>query len=190
MSRTQKLITAFWIVIGGMLIWQFYTYNQGITQEAIEHPQQKQFFFLPPSTKTNTATAPVQHIGPYVEQTVYTVQPDTPTGSFTCNVTLKNVGMVKAVDVRVAVRPYRGTRMDDEDVGPNTQTITILNDNDYRAQVCTWVTFPDLAPGESSTQSTVFLNRTDVKPGPNPRPDIFFEPEKAQPHRSANGNGD
>jgi hypothetical protein len=174
------LIVAFWVVICGMLIYQIYTYNQGISQAAQNHAPQ-QFFFLPPSSKKDAPPAPpVVHNGPFVEQTAYSVHENTPsTGSFTCNVTLKNTGKAKAVNVQVAVRPYRGTRTDDEDRGPNVPGVTFLDDNDYRAQVCTWVPFPDLAPGESSTQSVVFLMRSDVRPGPNPNPEIIFEPDKA-----------
>ena len=126
--------------------------------------------------------------GPDVQQIAYSVEENTPTSvSFTCKVTLKNVGNAKATNVQVAVRPYHGTRTDNEDVGPNTDTMTFLDDNDYRAQIVEWVTFPDLAPGESSTKSTVFLSRTDLKPGTNPKPEILFEPEKAKPPASKGG---
>jgi hypothetical protein len=180
MTPIRKLIVAFWIFIVIMLLWQFYTYDQGLKEAEIDHPQQEHFYFF----HTNAASvAPSQaHIeGPDVEQTLYTVEENAPSlGSFTCHVTLKNIGNAKAVGIQVAVRPYRGTRTDDEDVGPNTQQTTILNDNDYRAQLTEWVTFPDLAPGESSAQSVIFLSRTDVKPGPNPKPEILFQAEKAK----------
>jgi len=203
MSRARILLTAFWIFVAIGLIWSFRSCDQQITQAAVEHPKQQQFLFYPPSTTTNAASAtPVQHNGPYVVQAGYTVLPDTPSvGSFTCQVTLKNTGSAKAVHVQVAVHPYRGTRTDDEDVGRNTQQISILPDNDYRAQIVSHITFPDLAPGESSTQSVTFLNRTDVNPGPNRNPDIIYEgetaqtPPPAQPpaqpmHPSSQGGGD
>lgn len=182
MSLTRKLIIAFWIFIGIMLFWQFYAYDQGLKEAAIDHPQQKQFLFF--NTNAVASAAPAQPVrnGPDVEQTAYSVEENTPTpGSFTCHVTLKNLGNAKAVNVQVAVHPYRGTPTDDEDVGHNTDQITLLDDDDYRAQMVDWLTFPDLAPGESSTQSTVFLMRNDVKPGPNSKPEINFEPEKTGP---------
>ena len=180
MTPLRKLIVAFWIFIVIMLLWQFYTYDQGLKEASIDHPQQEHFYFF--HTNAASATPTQAHIdGPDVEQTIYTVEENAPSpGSFTCHVTLKNIGNAKAVGIQVAVHPYRGTRTDDEDVGPNTQQTTILNDNDFRAQMVDWVTFPDLAPGESSTQSVVFLSRDDVKPGPNPKPEILFQAEKAK----------
>jgi len=185
MSRTRKLIIAFWIFIGVMLLWQFYTYDQGLTRAAVEHPQQEHFYFFHTNAAPG-AVAPARSEGPDVEQVGYTVDEGSPSpGSFTCKMTVKNLGKAKAVNVQGSVHPYRGTRTDDEDRGPNTGQITLLNDSDYRAQMSEWVTFPDLAPGESSTQSVVFIDRSDVNPGPNPKPEIIFEREKTASHPSA-----
>jgi hypothetical protein len=177
----RKLTIVFWVFIIVMLLWQFYTYDQGLTQAAKEHPQQEHFYFF----HTNAPpVAPVQPTanGPDVEQTAYSVEEHNPTSvSMTCHITLKNLGNAKAVNVQAEVRPYRGTRTDDEDVGANTQTTAHLDDNDYRSQISEWLSFPDLAPGQSSTQSVVFLSRTDLKPGTNPNPKINFQPEKAKP---------
>ena len=108
MSRTRKLIVAFWVFIIFMLAWQFYSFDSATKQAAIEHPQQTQFLFLPPST-TPAKSAPGQRHGPDVQQTAFTIENNVPNqGSFTCNVTLKNVGSAKAVGVQIRVRPYRG----------------------------------------------------------------------------------
>ena len=53
MSRTRKLIIAFWIFIGCMLLWQFYDYNQGLKEASVEHPTQQHFWFT-----NSVATAP------------------------------------------------------------------------------------------------------------------------------------
>jgi len=188
MSRLRKLIIAFWIFIGCMLLWQFYEYDQGLTQAEEAHPTQEHFFFY----QTNLAPVappPQRHDGAYVEQTSFTTRDNTPaTGSFTCQVTLKNDGNAKAVGVQVMVRPYRGIRTGDEDMGHTP--LGVLSDNDPLAQLGQWVTFPDLAPGESSTQSVVFLSHPDVQPGANPNPDLVFQTDKSQPqahpHQPAN----
>jgi len=181
MSRTRKLIIAFWIFIGCMLLWQFYSYDQGVKEASIAHPQQTQFIFLP-SNAAPVSPTQGHHEGPNVQQTAYSVEENTPsTGSMTCHVTLKNLGNAKAVGVQVMVRPYRGTRTDDEDVGRNTVTITLLDDNDPSARLTAWLSFPDLAPGESSTQSAIFFSRSGLKPGPNLNPEILFQTEKAKP---------
>jgi hypothetical protein len=194
MSNTQKLIIAFWIIVGFLLLWQFYSYNQGLTQQAIDSPQQKQFWYTNAMANPHPGpTAPVVHDhGAYVEQTAYTVEENSPgNGNFTIHVTLKNVGNAKATGVQIHVRPYRGMRLGNEDAG--NSPLTILDDDAPLSQFGQWVDFPDLAPGESSTQSVVFLdqpNATPVVPGVTPtgvpgqapkelKPEIVFSSEKS-----------
>ena len=98
------------------------------------------------------------------------------TGSFTCKVTLKNLGHAKAAGVQVSVRPFRGTRTGDEDVGQSPYHTR--SDNSALAQFGQWLNLPDLGPGESSTQSVIFLSRPGVEPGSNPSPEITFTSEK------------
>jgi len=179
MTPIRKLIIAFWVFIVGMLLWQFYSYNKGLDQEAIDHPQQEHFWF------TNSVAAPAAPTqahsdGADVQQTGFSVEDNAPgAGSFTCHVTLKNKGNAKAVAVQVSVRPYRGITRGDEDVGHTD--MSILSDSDPISQFGQWVAFPDLAPGESSTQDVIFISRTDVRPGANPNPEIQFQTEKAKP---------
>jgi len=187
------LIICFWIFIGGMLIWQFYTYNQGLSHEEADHPTQQHFWFTNSASAAAPAASAEAHQGAYVEQTHYTVENNVPgRGSFTVHVTLTNVGTAKAVDVSVRVRPYRGMRLGDEDVGHSE--LKILDENDPLSQFGQWVDFPDLAQGESSTQSAVFLgqgNATPVIPGVSAtgvpgqarvelKPEINFSTEKVQ----------
>jgi len=181
MTLIRKLIIAFWIFIGCALLWQFYTYNQGLKEAAITHPQQEHFYFF----NTNTAASPAAPIRPKregadVQQIRFLVEDNAPaTGSFTCHVTLKNVGNAKAVGIQVSVRPYRGIIRGDEDMGHTD--MSTLSDTDPISQFGQWVTFPDLAPGQSSTQSVIFISRSDARPGTNPNPDILFQTEKAKP---------
>jgi len=163
-----------------MLIWQFYTYNEGLKQASIEHPTQEHFWFTNGAPAAPTApVAPAQATGADVQQTAFTIEGNTPsTGSMTCHVTLKNEGGTKAVGIQVKVRPYRGASKFDEDVGRSDPTP--LSDDDPISQFGDWVNFPDLAPGESSTQSVVFMARTFMVPGTNPKPEILFQTDKAQ----------
>ena len=193
MTNTTKAIIAFWVFIIAMLIWQFYDYNKGLDQAAIEHPQQTHFYFIhtngPP-----VAPTPVQINGPDVEQVGYTIENSAPVqGNFTVHVTLKNLGTVKAVGVEIHVRPYRGMRLGDEDGG--NSNLRILSDDDPLSQYGDWLSFPDLAPGESSTQSVSFLDHegaSPVVPGSSDmgvpgqpmekiKPEIVFSAEKAAP---------
>jgi hypothetical protein len=178
MTPIRKLIFAFWIFVAIMLLWQFYTYNQGLTEDARAHPRQEHFWF------TNSVASPAAPVssahrdGADIQQTNFVVQNNTPgPGNFTCLVTLKNVGNAKGVDIQISVRPYRGVSNEDPDVGH--QAIIVLSDDDQISQYNAWVTFPNLAPGESSMQSVVFLSRNDFKPGTNPNPQIMFETENA-----------
>jgi len=189
MTVTRKLIIAFWIFIGIVLVWQFYSYNQGMTQEAIEHPKQEHFFFYH-SNAVATAIAPAkpEHGKAIVRQSAFQVQQNTPGhGSFTCSVTLKNTGDTKAVNVEVHVRPYKGITLGDEDLGHSS--LAPLSDSDPTSQIGQWVTFPDIPPGESRTETAIFLNKAGVNPGGNPDPEISFESEKPKsaPVRQSGG---
>jgi hypothetical protein len=156
--------------------WQLYSCNDKIAQAAAQ-PKQEHFFFYQP-TKASEAAAAAVHDSAYVEQTGFTVEDNVPGGSsFTCHVTLKNTGKVKAINVEVCVRPYRGALAGDDDGGPNLNRP--IPDDSPRAQINQWVSFPDLDPGESSTQDVVFAK--DNGPslyGDNPRAEIVFQREK------------
>jgi len=162
-----------------MLLWQFYSYDQGVKQAAIIHPQQEHFYFFP-SNAAPVAPAQAHRGGADVQQTQYSVENDTPgKGSMTCHVTLKNVGNAKAVGIQIFVRPFRGASNFDEDVGQSDTTP--VSDDEPLGKFGQWLTLPDLAPGESSTQSVVFMSRRFVIQGTNPNPEILFQTEKAKP---------
>jgi len=181
MTVTRKLIIAFWIFIGIVLAWQFYSYNQGMTQAATDHPKQEHFYFYHSNAVAATA-APAQpeHGKAAVRQVAFRVQPNTPgAGNFTCSVTLKNSGDAKAVNVEVHVRPFKGVTLGDEDVGHSS--LQPLSDSDPTSKIGQWVTFPDIPPGESRTATAIFINQQGVNPGANPSPEIVFQSEKPKP---------
>jgi hypothetical protein len=178
MPDTRKYIIAFWVFIGSMLAWQFYSYNKGMDQAAVEHPKQTSFIFL--HTNAPAATFSSAHSNKAdVQQTSFVVQQDTPsTGNFTCLVTLKNVGVVRATGIQICVRPYRGVSNYDEDVGHQANR-GVLSDDDPLSQFNSWLSFPDMDPGQSITRPISFLTRPEIKAGLNPTPQILFENEKS-----------
>jgi len=179
MTRTQKIITGFWVFIIGMIIWSFYSYNASLNKQAEDHPKQTQFFFLHTNAPP-VAPAMVHPDKAEVEQTAYRTEGDTPSvGSFTAYVTVKNVGALPATQVQVCVRPYRGASNYDEDVGHSNPNG--LSDDDPVSRFSDWLSFPDLAPGESMTRPIVFTARTEIKPGHNPKPQIVFVTDKNGP---------
>ena len=177
MSWTRRFIWAFWIFIIVMCCWELYSCNNKIAEEAAK-PKQDHFFFYQPTKETASAAA--IPAGPRVVQTAFHIDDNTPTdGAFTCHVTLTNTGKAKAIDVQVCVRPYRGGTSGTDDSGPNVSAP--IPDDDPRAQINQWVSFPDLDAGESSTQSIVFTKeRGAVNFGDNPKAEIVFRPEKKQ----------
>jgi hypothetical protein len=193
MTRMQKLIIAFWIFIAIMLVWEIYSYNAGLNQEAAAHPQQQHFWFTNSTAAPAPPPPPVVHDGADVEQTKYIVEDNAPAnGSFTIHVTLKNTGNEKATSVQVHVRPYRGMRLGDEDVG--NSPMSTLPEDDPLSQYGEWLDFPDLKPGESSTESVSFIHQSNAEPvipgvsatgvpGQAPvklKPEIVFASEKAK----------
>jgi len=177
MSWTRPFIWAFWIFVISMLIWQAYQYNQKISAPDPQHPTDAHYFFYQPNP--HAAAAPVVSDGPNVVQAAFSIQDNTPTTSnFTCNVTLKNTGKAKALNVQVRVRPYRGQPMGDTDMGRTA--IVPVSDDSTLGQFGQWLEFPDLAPGESSTQSVMFVKQAGGNYGNNPSPEILFSPEKTK----------
>jgi hypothetical protein len=176
MTPLRWLILFFWIFVAAMLIKGFMDSESHRKQEAIEHPKQEHFFFTPlpgqPAPVAPNPNADVRQVG-------FGVQPETPPGSFTCVVTVKNLGSKKAANIQEKVRPYRGSTVGNMETGHTG--FHHIDENDPLSQLNSWVTFPDLAPGESSTQSVTFLNQFNVNPGKNPQPEINFDADKTVP---------
>ncbi len=176
MSWKKRFFYSFWAFIVIMLGWQAYQYNAKISKADPLHPTQEHFFFIHTNAHL-VVIPPVAKDGPDVQQTRFTIEDNTPgASSFTCHVTLKNVGKAKAVNVQVNVRPYRGAPTGDVDVGRSSAAP--VNDSDPIAQFGQWVSFPDLDPGQSDTETAVFTKQTGANFGRNTPADIIFEAEK------------
>ena len=168
---------AFWIFIGGMLLWQFFDYNESLNKQVIANPPPQHYFFF----DTNALQAPKKPAakpvvdGPNVVQKKFWVKYDEPNpGMFTCYVVVKNIGNAKATNVQLLVRPYRGISLGDDDDGHAKSHV--VTDTDALAQISQWITFPDLAPGQASDPGTAsFLSSPGAAPGGNPDPEISFD---------------
>lgn len=170
---------AFWIFIGVMLLWQFMSYNHHLDNvAAVQAQQDNHFYFYPPGQgpKPNSVTANPKQDGADIRQTDYAVDQDKPTpGYLTAHITLKNIGTMKASNVQVMVRPYHGATVGNPLIGTDAHP---LADSDPRSQIGQWVAFPDLAPGDSATETYVFYGQGDLEPGSNPNPQILFQSDK------------
>ena len=74
------------------------------------------------------------------------------------------------------MRPYRGAGYGSIELGRGG--FHILKETDPLSQYGTWISFPDLKPGESSSQSAIFFDHPHVQAGFNPSPEINFETAK------------
>ena len=172
------LLILFWVFVGIMLLKSCYDSEMARERAAELHPQQRHFFFAVPSAPA--APSPVVASSEAkVMQTGFEVQPDTPgAGSFTCQVTLKNVGGTTARNIEVHVRPFRGVRPGSMEIGPLRAP---LAEDDPLSQYGSWVSFPDLAPGQSATESATFFDHPNLEPGRNLDPEIVFTTDKNHP---------
>jgi hypothetical protein len=178
MTPMRWLIFSFWVFVGGMLVWQSYTYETNL--EKVNDAQPQHFFFDPSRDQKPAAADPNLHAAD-VRQTGYSVTNNPVSKSFVCHVVLTNKGNARAVGIQVFVRPFRGALVNGARNGDG-ELPHRLSDNDPLAQQGQSVEAPDLAPGESCTVSaTFFMSRSDVQPSSNPNPQITFETEKANP---------
>jgi hypothetical protein len=177
MKPLHWVIILFWVFVTAMMLKQCHDTNVQRDEAAAKAPQ-SYFFNQPPPAGPKVAPAPPPSPDADVEQVGFVVQDDTPSpGSFTCNVTLKNLGQKKATGIQIAVRPYRGARYGNDNVGH--APVGIIPDSSRLGQIQAWLAFPDLAPGEQSTESTVFPKETGIEPGTNPNPEIDYQSAKA-----------
>ena len=174
MTPLRWAIVVFWVIVLFMIVKSCRDSEEIRHNEAVAHPQEQEFFYTTPPPGVNApAATPTAEATADVRQITYSVQKDTPTtGDFTAQVTVKNVGGKKAVNVQVHVRPYRGAAIDSSDIGP---VLPPLTENDPLSQYGSWITFPDLAPGESSTATAVFLTSPRMAFGKNSKPEIVFQ---------------
>jgi hypothetical protein len=175
MTRTRWLIVLFWVFVVGMLIKQCHDYTEAQIKEGELNPPRQYFFTAPPPAPP--APPPPPAAGGDVRQISFKSEEGTPgPGSFTCLVTLRNEGLQTARSIQVRVRPYRGVKYGTD--GEGHVGYTLLQETDPLSQYGTWIGFPDLKPGETATESAVFLDRPNVSAGFNPQPEITFETAK------------
>jgi hypothetical protein len=174
----RYLYTAFWIFIGGMLIWQFYDYNHHIDKVNADAGPRPQHFYVVNGKMVNDLTPPAPDPVADVKQIATSYQRGVPTSNqFTYHVTLKNKGTLKATNIQVLVTPFKGIILNDEN--DNASNIHALADSDPLAQISQWATCPDLGPGEQKTVDAVFLDPGGrTLPGSNPDPPIKFDAVK------------
>jgi hypothetical protein len=171
MTPTRWLILLFWVFVIGMLLKQCHDSDAARQQQFQVNPPPSHFFFTPPP-KPPPPPAPPK-AGADVQQIRFIVQDNTPgPGTFTCQITVQNKGLSRAHNIQVQVRPFFGAHKDDEGGRIND---TSLSSVDTIQQMSTWVSFPDLNPGETSTQTTTFLDQLHIHPGYNSQPQITFE---------------
>jgi hypothetical protein len=177
MTPTRWLIVLFWVVVIALLLHECMQEDAARVQQG-NAEKKRQYFFVPPISQANPTPPPAPPImAADVRQVSFITKVNTPgAGSFTCYVTVRNQGLLKATSIRVHVRPYRGAGVGSIDIGP--AKFHILKETDPLSQYGTWLSFPDLKPGESATQSAVFFDHPNIKAGFNPNPEIIFETAK------------
>ena len=175
MNWWRTVTVAFWTFVVLMLIWQSYTYNNQV-EISKTHPGKHYFY-----NSDSAFPTPPKTSAPDVRQVAYKVIRDSPQpGNFTVQFTVKNLGSVAATAIQVKVRPYLGFIQGDQDNG-HVHGGTPISDNDPASQIGQWVALPDLAPGQSSSNSAVFIDQPNLSPNEdNPKLDMIFEPVKAK----------
>jgi len=174
MTPTRWLIAAFWVFVLLMGAKSFYDYNSHLDHE--ETAQAEKHYF-PPSLQPASPAPPASDAD--VRQVSYSPKVNPMTSQFTAEVTIKNFGQKKAINIQVRIQPYVGTVDSSSQPGPDE----ILNPNnvDATATIFRWVEFPDLGPGESASQTLTFPMRSDAAPREHFDPKITFQTAPDKP---------
>jgi hypothetical protein len=172
MTPLRWLIVLFWGFVAIMLVKTFHDSDVARQNQAGPAPPAHYFYQAPSNQPAPNPKADVQQVR-------YVVQAETPPGNFTCQVTLKNVGGEVARDVQVEVRPFLGGHTGSDNMGHIPYAI--LSETDPLSQISNDLAFPDLEPGQESTESLVFMEHLNVEPGNNPKAQISFLSGKKSP---------
>ena len=168
MTTTRWLIVAFWAVM--FLIGAFYVVESVMKPPPPPVPEKHWFPPPLPGSVPSAASANAD-----VRLAAYVLKPVPNSSTFTVDVTVKNVGQKKATGVQVKVQPYVGT-MDTNKAEPGPDEIPDQPGGDPMATVVQWVTFPDLPPGQTSTQTLTFSMRGDATPAQSqPHAQVQFQ---------------
>ncbi len=152
MTPTRWAIAAFWtilIVMGG-----YYAVYYAMLPPP---PQPPEPHWFPPAPGTPAPPAPNAEV-----KLMHYVEHTTPgSAEFSVDVTVQNVGGKKATAVQVTVHPYVGnTDVDKSQNGPDE--IPNQMGGDPMRLVVQNLSYPDLDPGQSATQSFTLPMRSDA----------------------------
>jgi hypothetical protein len=168
MTTTRWLIAAFWVAM--FLVGAFYLVQSLLAPPPPPVPE-KHWFPPPLPGSVPPAASPNAD----VRLAAYVMKKVPNSSTFNVDVTVKNVGLKKATDIQVKIQPYNGT-MDTSTTQHGPDEIPDLPKGDPMATVFQWVTFPDLPPGQSSTQTLTFSMRDDAEPAESlPNPQVQFQ---------------
>jgi len=158
-------IVAFWVFIVLALIWQFHSYNNKLETDAEAHPAPQHYWGPLAATYAPPPPAKVAK----VQEKAYWVTSD-PTGQmFTVHLTLINVGGSKATGVTANVNPYNGALNYDPDSGGHQSTSGRVTGG-----IGQWISFPDIDPGQSDTETADFVGTYNPSTMTDPTPKIVF----------------
>ena len=166
MTTTRWIITAFWAVM--ILVGLTYAIESILAPPPPVAPE-KHWFPAPLPSSTTTTSA-----GADVRMTHY-IESNAGISLFNVAVTLKNFGQKKATGVQIKIFPYTiGRDMDPNVHGPDEMPVT-HGQGDILQTASQDITFPDIAPGDSSTQTVSLPMRSDGDPSDSqPKPEIQF----------------
>jgi hypothetical protein len=165
MTPTRWLIAAFWTII--LCIGVSYMF-QSVTAPVPPPPVARHWMPPPlPGAPVASQDADVRliHYVPHIVPGAMT---------FTCDVVVKNFGKKKATEVQVRIQPYVGNK-DTNPAQPGPDEIPAQPGGDPMANITQWVSFSDLGPGETATQSLTFPMRSDADPAQAFKPQVTFQ---------------
>jgi hypothetical protein len=156
MTNTRWAVVAFWVVMMLIGVYSIFDY----TAKPAPPPVPEKHWFPPPLPGSVPARRSPDAL---VKLTHYLAHIKPGATSFDVDVIVQNVGSKKATGVVVLVHPYVGTRdTDKKAIGPDE--IPMQQGGDPLAAVTQTLTYPDLKPGETGTQSFTLPIRFDADP--------------------------
>ena len=168
MTTTRWMIAAFWAVM--IVIGLTYAVESILAPPPKVVPEKHWFPApLPSANAASSASADVR-MTHYIESSAGI-------STFNVEVTLKNFGRKKATGVQIKIFPYTvgsDTNVEPHVHGPDEMPLT-HGQGDILQTAFQYITFPDIAPGDSSTQTVSLPNRSDADPSDSqPKPEIQF----------------
>jgi hypothetical protein len=156
MTPTRWAIAAFWTIL--IVVGAYYAIYYALLPAPPPPPEQH---FLPPSFPGSTAAAPPAEA--QVKLTHYVAHITPGSAEFSVDVTVKNIGGKKAAGVQVTVHPYLGTMDTDKTQNGPDENANQMGGDPMR-NVLQNLSFPDLDPGQSATQTFTLPLRSDAQP--------------------------